>query len=163
MRILSVDQSTTQTGYAVFDGGDLRSYGVLKSTGKDSTARMADMCHKIQLLIKKHKPSMMVIEKVSLHSSVTVLVSLANLQGAIFQMCYEKDLGYVLYAPSTWRRIIGIIGGRLKRDQYKKKAIAFVENSYGITVNDDCAEAICMGLAYLIDTGVVAPMEESNE
>ena len=106
---------------------------------------------------------MMVIEKVSLHSSVTVLVSLANLQGAIFQMCYEKDLGYVLYAPSTWRRIIGIIGGRLKRDQYKKKAIAFVENSYGITVNDDCAEAICMGLAYLIDTGVVAPMEESNE
>lgn len=159
MRILSVDQSTTKTGYALFADGDLRTYGVIASKSKDSLVRMRDMCSQIQGLIKKYKPSLLVIEKVSLHSSVPTLVSLANLQGAIFQMCYEKDIAYVLYAPSTWRRIIGILGGKLKREDYKKRAIAFVENSYGVTVSDDCAEAICMGLAYLIDTGVIEPKE----
>lgn len=163
MRILAVDQATKKTGYALFADGDLYSYGVLTAKGKDSPDRMQDMCHQIQHLIKKYKPSYLVIEKVSLHSSVPVLVSLANLQGCIFQMCFEKDIGYILYAPSTWRRIIGIIGGKLKREDYKKRAIAFVENSYGITVDDDCAEAICMGLAHLIEAGVVKPQGEENE
>lgn len=163
MRMLSVDQSTTKTGYALFADGDLRAYGVIASKSKDPLERMRDMCSQIQSLIKKYKPSLLVIEKVSLHSSVPTLVSLANLQGAIFQMCYEKDIAYILYAPSTWRRIIGILGGKLKREDYKKRAIAFVENSYGVTVSDDCAEAICMGLAHLIDTGVIQPQGELNE
>lgn len=163
MRILAVDQSTRSTGYALFNDGDLRSYGVITSKNKDPLIRMREMCLQINNLIKKYKPSLMVIEKVSLHSSVPVLVSLANLQGCIYQMCFERDIEYLLYAPSTWRRIIGIIGGRLKRDEYKKKAVAFIESSYGITVNDDCAEAICIGLAHLIETGVISPKENVNE
>ncbi len=50
--------------------------------------------------------------------------------------------------PSSWRAKLGIKNGRgIKRTSLKEADIAFVKNKYNIDVNDDIADAICIGLA----------------
>ena len=46
----------------------------------------------------------------------------------------------------TWRKTCGIKTGRgIKREMLKLASITFVKEKYGITVNDDVADAICIG------------------
>lgn len=50
--------------------------------------------------------------------------------------------------PSSWRAKLGIKNGRgIKRTSLKEADIAFVKEKYNIEVNDDVADAICIGLA----------------
>lgn len=50
--------------------------------------------------------------------------------------------------PSSWRAKLGIKNGRgIKRTTLKEADIAFVKEKYQIDVNDDEADAICIGLA----------------
>lgn len=60
---------------------------------------------------------------------------------------YNKTVIDYIY-PSSWRAAIGIKTGRgIKRASLKEADIAFVEETFGITVNDDEADAICIGYA----------------
>ena len=60
--------------------------------------------------------------------------------------------------PSSWRAKLGIKNGRgIKRTSLKEADIAFVKNKYNIDVNDDTADAICIGLA------VYSNANDSNE
>lgn len=114
------------------------------------------MCSQIHFMITKTKPDFVVFEKISLHSSVKTLTLLARLQGSIMQSCYINHVDFAMYAPSTWRRLLGLLhGGKAMREEHKKRAIAFVRNGYGIKVGDDCAEAICIGVAHLKNTHIL--------
>ena len=48
--------------------------------------------------------------------------------------------------PSEWRAGCGISTGRgIKRDSLKEKDIEFVKKTYGLSLNDDISDAICIG------------------
>jgi hypothetical protein len=58
----------------------------------------------------------------------------------------KVEINYIY--PSSWRASCGIKNGRgIKRTSLKEADIAFVQEKYGITVNDDEADAICIGYA----------------
>ena len=62
---------------------------------------------------------------------------------------YPKVKIEYLY-PSEWRSRCGLHTGRgIKREELKKADIAFVKKVYNIEVNDDIADAIGIGYAYL--------------
>ena len=53
-----------------------------------------------------------------------------------------------IYA-SSWRKECGIkTGAGVKRETLKKNDIDFVKKTYNLDVNDDIADAICIGYAY---------------
>jgi hypothetical protein len=58
---------------------------------------------------------------------------------------YKKlELEYIY--PSSWRAAIGIKTGRgIKRASLKTQDIEWVKANYGLDVNDDEADAICIG------------------
>lgn len=60
---------------------------------------------------------------------------------------YKKiDIEYIY--PSSWRASIGIKTGRgIKRTTLKQKDIEFVKEKWNLDVNDDEADAICIGFA----------------
>ena len=63
---------------------------------------------------------------------------------------FPLDIDYIY--PSSWRATLGIKNGRgIKRMTLKEADIEFVKNKYGIVVNDDEADAICIGLAQYQD------------
>lgn len=62
---------------------------------------------------------------------------------------YNKKLEMELIYPSSWRAAIGIKTGRgIKRTTLKEKDIQFVKENYNLDVNDDEADAICIGYSY---------------
>ena len=74
------------------------------------------------------------------------------LQGAIAFLLHETQpkakIEYVY--PSEWRAKCGIKNGRnVRRDQAKILDIEFVKKTYSIDVNDDIADAIGIGHAYV--------------
>ena len=51
---------------------------------------------------------------------------------------------------SAWRKKCGIHTGQgIRRESLKPKDIQFVQNQFGIKVNDDIADAICIGFSYV--------------
>ena len=62
---------------------------------------------------------------------------------------YDLGIETTLYTASHWRSVVGIHTGRgIKRDELKQVSINLVKQKYNITVNDDQADGINIGLAY---------------
>ena len=61
---------------------------------------------------------------------------------------YNKKVEIEYIFPSSWRAKCGIKNGRgIKRTSLKEADIAFVKENFNLDVNDDEADAICIGFA----------------
>lgn len=158
MKIVSFDQGTQKTGVAVFDNSDLIHYDVIDlHKEKDISKRLPVMSAEIQKYVEKYNPDVVIFENVSLQTSVKTLVELARLQGAIMQICWSHNIPIKIYYPSSWRKVVGIISNKtIKRAELKQQAIDMVKKAWGISVSDDVAESILIGLAYLTETNIIA-------
>ena len=55
-----------------------------------------------------------------------------------------------MYLPTQWRKLIGIKQGKgIKRNELKAQSLEFVKTITDDLVNEDIAEAIAIGCAYL--------------
>lgn len=151
MRLIAFDQSTVITGYAVFENDDLVYHGVIDlHKEKDLDIRAHQMWQELDLLIRDTKPDTVVFEGVALQNNAQVLIKLGNLQGYIMTSAWRQDVPFYSYLPTQWRKILGFSqGSKTKRIDLKHQAVALVEETYGIHVREDEAEAITIGLAYL--------------
>lgn len=155
MKILSLDCSTKSTGWSIFEESHLKEYGCITSSSTDLFKRIHKMVDEIDNLIKNNNISKLVMEEVRPDLGTTNLAThraLMWLQGAIAMMVhdsYPKVTIEYLY-PSEWRKVCKIKTGRgIKRDTVKQYDIQFVQDTFGVKVNDDIADAIGIGYAYL--------------
>ena len=161
MNILGVDASTKSTGYSVFEGKTLKTYGCITSSSTDLFKRIHKMVDEIDLLINTNNISKIILEEVRPddiggRSNLNTHRALLWLQGAIAMMIHDKypkvTIDY-LY-PSEWRKCCKIKTGRgVVRETVKQRDIRFVEETFGIKVNDDIADAIGLGYAHLHPDG----------
>lgn len=85
-------------------------------------------------------------------SNIQTHRALSWLQAAFAIMVHDdyKKIEIEYIYPSSWRAKCGIQTGRgIKRTTLKQADINFVKENYGIEVNDDIADAICIGHAYI--------------
>lgn len=154
MKILSLDLSTKSSGWAVFENGILIDYGCISSSSTDLLKRINIMLDGLKEIFEKHSD----IEKVYAEEvrpengmqNLKTHRALMWLQGAVALLIYNfnKKIELELIYPSSWRASIGIKTGRgIKRTSLKEKDIQFVKENYNLDVNDDIADAICIGYA----------------
>lgn len=148
-KILSLDQASVVTGFAVFDNKTLVNYGTINLNKVPKEKRFDEMVEKIGKLIKDVRPDSIVFEEVSLQSNPKTLTKLARIQGAIILYCAEIKCPYAIYEPSSWRKTLGFVQGRnIHRDDLKKQAIKYVADTFNIeNIEEDACEAICIGVA----------------
>ena len=162
--ILSLDASSTSTGWAVFDNKGLSAYGVIKPQGEDWRDRLVHQGPKLKEIINKYHPTKIVMEDVPLKSSggLKVLVLLGAVQGFIYGIASSYELPVKFVSPTTWRSSMGFYDGTedgKKRDVMKKKAIEYANKEFGLNLKyvspkskqnqDDTAEAICIGYSQI--------------
>lgn len=77
----------------------------------------------------------------------TVFRALMHLQGCVCKMLsLDFNLTPEYLVASHWRKMCGIkTGAGVMRESLKAKDKEFVKNQFDITVNDDIADAICIG------------------
>ena len=158
--ILSLDLSTKSSGIAIFDNDKkLIDYTCITASSTDLVKRIYKIINDLKLFCQKYNNiDTVVIEEVRPEGNQYGVgnqkthKALMYLQAAlVFFMHdnYPKIKIEYLY-PSEWRSRCGLHTGRgIKREELKKADIAFVKRIYNIEVNDDIADAIGIGYAYL--------------
>ena len=150
-KMISIDSSTNKTGYAVWEDGKFVRSGLidLSKSGKDMTSRLPEMMKQITTLLSEEKADLVYVEEMNVTRNAQVGRFLVRLQGAIQYWCAINDKWFETIQPTKWRKAIELKGKSRKREDMKQAAIEHVDKEFGLQVNDDEAEAICIGQAVL--------------
>lgn len=168
--ILGIDAATKKTGYSILniDNGDLVEYGLIKTSSNDVKDRMKEIYFELKNLVQRHDIKIVVVEDIPVngHSNLKTGKDLSVLHGVILSVCFEQCLPYIIYAPSSWRSIVGTYDGTregMKRAVQKQNAVNKVNELYNLKFNyyerdtkshqsdDDKAEAILIARAYFLE------------
>jgi len=155
MNVLSLDLSTHSSGWAYFQEGQLIRMGCITSASTDLIKRIYKMRDELAVILDQYSIDKVIVEEVRPEGGFGVgntqtHRALMWLQAATAFLLHDKypkiEIEYIY--PSSWRAKLGIKNGRgVKRTSLKEADIAFVKKKYNIYVNDDIADAICIGLA----------------
>ena len=173
MKILSLDQSTTATSVALFDGETLVDYVLLKPKASkkitelkyeyDSNThvyslKMPSEMYDVTLLritvitdvletfIKKEKPDVVYFEDIYENRNPNGFKSLARLQGFIAHLCHKYNIPYKIVKESEWIQEWGTYSNKIKREERKADIMNKVNCLYGTDITiDDISDSIGIG------------------
>lgn len=151
MYILALDLSTKASGFAIYENKKLIDYGCITAASSNLFNRIDKMIEELTKILQKYKFDCIYIEDVfpeDVHNNRNVFDALKYLQGYVLHLLNDFKLKHTFYTASEWRAKCGIHTGRgIKRESLKPQDIAFVKKQFGLDVNDDIADAICIGYA----------------
>ena len=149
MRIISFDQASLISGWALFENDIYIDSGVItKNKNIPIIQRVPQMAQAICEKIKASNVDMVVIEGIQNQGSIKTTLDLARLQGGIMMWCEVKQKPLHILSPSEWRSALKFkLGSKVKREELKTQAENYVSEHYGININTDEAEAICINAA----------------
>ena len=150
-RVLALDQASRITGYSIFDGDQLITYGTFETTEEEEGKR----CHEVRVwlmsMIENWQCDIIGIEGIQYQEKmgVTTFQTLARLQGILIDLCIELNIPYIICPTNTWRAHCGVKG--VKRIDKKRSMQLLVKKWYDVSVSDDIADAVGIG-KYVSDT-----------
>lgn len=163
MRIVSLDASTSCTGYAVFDGDNLIAHGKIKPHGDDWRDRIMEETMALADLFRQYNPTFVVAEDVPLKDGKKTIIKLGAVHGMILSLCAGFKIKPLFLLPSNWRHDIGLFDGTrdgMKRDVMKEKAVNMANEIFGLDLqwvsptssknDDDEAESILIGWSQIV-------------
>jgi Holliday junction resolvasome RuvABC endonuclease subunit len=160
---LSLDLSTKSSGWAIFENTELQDYGCITAASTNLFNRIEKMITELNKIVDKYNPDKVIVEDVlpeDVRHNQNTFKALIYLQAIIAYEFNKKGKNLEFYTSSEWRKKCGIQTGRgIKRDTLKQADINFVKEHYNKNVNDDVADAICIGFAY---TNKPIPVKKTN-
>lgn len=155
MNLIAIDASTHSSGIAIYKHNKLYKTECITASSSNLFNRIETMVQGIrQLLIKNPDLEYIVLEQVRQqnYTNMKTTKALMYLQGCIAMMVH-KNFDYMLIDflyPSEWRKVCHISQGRgVRREDQKKNDIQWVKYQFNIEVNDDIADAVGLGFAYI--------------
>lgn len=150
--LLSLDQAK-DCGWAVYDikNKKLVDYGVQSfQKYKDYD----EAIHQLKLfmisLIEKYNPQVVTIEEVHYSRNKNVYHKLSKLQGVLINHLIQENIKFEVLVPSAWKNSLDVAkGNKTKRKEEKENSIDFAKEIYGIEVDNNTSDAVCMGHYYL--------------
>lgn len=159
MIVLSIDASTTCSGYGVFSNGTLIDFGAIKPMESlDWRDRVAFQALALIGIFRKYKPDILYAEDVPAKDGKLTIEKLGAVQGVLITLCAAYKTTPYFLLPSKWRSNLNLFDGTkagLQRDVLKKKAIQMANEEFGLNLTwvapkskknqDDIAEGILIG------------------
>lgn len=151
MVLLSLDQSSHTSGYAIFQDDKLLAYGKFTFNDQDIGKRLCKIRAQIKEFIEKYSPNHVIFEEIQQQGNVTnniqTFKTLAMVQGVIMQLLTELNISYSSVYATSWKSVTGIKGKT--RAEQKKASQNYVLDKYNYKVIEDIADAICIGDYYI--------------
>jgi len=167
-RIVSIDASTSNIAYAIFDGQDLVRSGKAEFSGTNIYKKISSAVEIVYEVVKQMNVDALVIERAVFINSPKTMSELSMVQGAI--LAGASLAGVKIFKgtnPVAWQSFIGnkvltkmekldIVSRYpeksksyykvVERDIRKKRTINFVNINYDLSIEDnDIADAIGIG------------------
>lgn len=166
MITIAIDASTKSTGVAVFQDKKFVGANNYVNSNRSVLKRIKFMTdsleedykkiielypqEKVQIIMEQVLPDNLTKDENQWIRNQATFKALMYLQAAIVLMFDHYDLEVELVSATTWRKWCGIAqGAYVKRDVLKVRDVQFVKEKYNIDVNDDIADAICIGYGKL--------------
>lgn len=154
---LSLDISTSATGWALFEGSDLVQSGVLKHKSKSFFERGRFMASELRLIQLRALASYegpfesIVVEKNSVMGpNQQSMISIGIVTGIILGRLVADNVYFV--NVSTWRKYWKFSYKDRSKKSMKLQAIAKVSKNFDLNVKDDEADAVLIG-SYFVNKG----------
>ena len=145
-RMISIDPSSTASGVATFDNGNLIDHQLFRYNDDDTEQRINHMGKFLLNYLKKQKPDIIYIEHPQGHGKNVVVVGvICELLGIVRAYAIEKKIEYHELTPSVWRKYCGFNQGKKTRKELKQMAIDYVNDNFGIAPSEDECDAIAIG------------------
>ena len=160
--ILGLDASTKSTGYGIFHSETKRliASGCITADGSDMIGRIKKIVKDIdERIFQKYQVNKLILEEVlpknGYQKSVQTYKALMYLQGQIVTLIHDKYpyIEIIFKYPSEWRKEVGVHSGAVKREVVKQRDITYVKNVFGLDVNDDEADGICLAYSEIKQKG----------
>ena len=155
MKVASIDSATRKTGVAMFEDGKLVDYHLIdlsrfSGTPEDRMDYMVDEIVKTIHSLSATLPELIYIEEPNGQlNNIDTYRKLSEIIGAVRFWARRNRILIEEVKPTVWRRHCGIDQGKKKRAELKAESVAFVKEQFNIEVNDDVADAICLGIAMM--------------
>lgn len=150
-RLLALDQASKVTGWAIFEDGELKSYGKISLDDPNTDIRLVQLRQGIQTLVADYNIDEVIFEDIQQQNNVANNVQtfkvLAEVYGVVSELLQEIQIPHSTVLAASWKSTLGI-KGRTRAEQ-KKNAQLYVEQNYGIHVIQDIADAICIGTHHI--------------
>lgn len=155
MIYLALDQALNTSGWAVFYNSDLEKFSTFSTKSSAPIGeRLWTIWNKLDNLYGEYQFNFIFFEDIQHQANLETYKKLAFCQAAIILWCYHNNIDYSIAAPSHWRSVLKdnykINFGKTRAEQ-KKAAQQLVEQLYNIKVTQDEADAICIGIAGLLE------------
>lgn len=140
----------------MFDNDQLVDYGKINLSNISDIGDRLIMIRKWVLdLIEKYEIDEVYFENIQLQNNVANNVQtfkiLAEVFGVIHELLEEMDIPYTAVLAGTWKSTLGIKGRN--RQEQKKNAQLYVQNTYNLKPTQDECDAICIGAHATKSTG----------
>ena len=150
-RLLALDQASKCTGWAIFEDGELKSYGKISLDNPNTDIRLVQLRQGIQTLVADYNIDEVIFEDIQQQNNVANNVQtfkvLAEVYGVVSELLQEIQIPHSTVLAASWKSTLGI-KGRTRAEQ-KKNAQLYVEQNYGIYVIQDIADAVCIGTHHI--------------
>lgn len=150
-RLLALDQASKVTGWAIFEDGELKSYGKISLDDPNTDIRLVQLRQGIQTLVADYNIDEVIFEDIQQQNNVANNVQtfkvLAEVYGVVSELLQEIQIPHSTVLAASWKSTLGIKGKT--RAEQKKNAQLYVEQNYGIHVIQDIADAVCIGTHHI--------------
>lgn len=148
MNILALDQASNVTGWAIFNGDRLDSYGKIDlHTIPDIYLRIHELKLQVKTLIQENNIDKIILEDIYMDgqkiNNVQTFKILAEVFGVLYELCLDLNKPVDAILAGTWKSALGIKGKT--RPEQKRAAQVWVNETYGIKPIQDICDAICIG------------------
>lgn len=143
MRILSFDQASHTSGWALFENNKLIKHGKFTFNDNDFGIRLEKIRNKVAELVKEYSPDKVYFEDIQLQENVDTFKILAEVFGVIYELLTELKIPNEAIVASSWKGGLGIKGA--DRPAQKANAKKYVEKTFSISPTQDECDAICIG------------------
>lgn len=154
MTVLSLDQSSRITGYAIFIDGKLETFGKFTVDDTDIDVRLVKIRNNVQSLIDKYAPDEIAYEDIQQQNNVANNVQtfkvLAEVYGVLSELFTELHIKHTPVLAASWKSTLGI-KGRTRQEQ-KHNAQQYIINKYQQKPTQDECDAICIGEHYILSS-----------
>lgn len=149
--ILSLDQSSKITGYAVFTDGELKVCDKFSFDDDNIDIRLLKIKNKLLELLQLYNPDEVIYEDIQQQNNVANNVQtfkiLAEVYGVISMTLAEAGVKHSSVLASSWKSTLGIKGKQ--RAEQKRNAQKYILDHYGLKVTQDEADAACIGAHHI--------------
>jgi Holliday junction resolvasome RuvABC endonuclease subunit len=167
-RIVSIDASTNNIAYAIFEGDNLVRSGKAQFVGTDVFKKISSAVQIVNEVVREMNVDALVIERAVFINSPKTMSELSMVQGAIIAgaslagvkifkgtnpVAWQSFIGNKVLTKAEKLEIVSRYPGKSKsyykaaeRDVRKQRTINFVNINYDLSINDnDIADAIGIG------------------